>query len=82
MNKYPQILINAFAGFTDHLHHPSVVNAVKSVEAALGDSGRVIIRPSGTEPVVRVMVEGIDANKVKESAERIASSVEKAALIS
>ena len=82
MNKYPQILINVPQASPDHLHHPSVVNAVKSQRVALGDSGRVIIRPSGTEPVVRVMVEGIDANKAKESAEQIASSVEKAALIS
>ena len=42
----------------------------------------MIIRPSGTEPVVRVMVEGIDSDQVKASAEQIASSVEKAALIS
>ena len=82
MNKYPQFLINVPQASPDHLHHPIVVNAVKAVETALGDFGRVIIRPSGTEPVVRVMVEGIDANKVKASAEQIASSVEKAALIS
>ena len=52
------------------------------MEAAVGDSGRVIIRPSGTESVVRVMVEGIEATQVKASAEQIASAVEKAASIS
>ena len=82
MNKYPQFLINVPQASPDHLHHPIVVDAVQAVEAALGDSGGVIIRPSGTEPVVRVMVEGKEANEVKASAEQIASSVEKAALIS
>ena len=82
MNKFPQFLINIPRALPDHLHHPIVVEAVKAVETSLGDSGRVLIRPSGTEPVVRVMVEGIEANQVKASAERIASSVEKAASIS
>ena len=82
MNKYPQFLINVPEALPDHLHDPCVVNAVEAVETLLGDFGRVIIRPSGTEPVVRVMVEGIDSAQVKASAERIASSVEKAALIS
>lgn len=82
MNKYPQFLINVPRALPDHLYHPVVVDTVKAVEAALGDSGRVIIRPSGTEHVVRVMVEGIDANEAQASAEQIASSVEKAASIS
>ena len=82
MNKFPQFLINVPRALPDHLHHPVVVKAVKAVETSLGDSGRVLIRPSGTEPVIRVMVEGIEANEVKAAAEQIASSVEKAVSIS
>jgi phosphoglucosamine mutase len=63
------------------LDHQLVKDAVSAVESQLGESGRVVLRPSGTEPVVRVMVEGIDAGEVKACAEQIAASVEKVASI-
>ncbi|NCW10106.1 MAG: phosphoglucosamine mutase, partial [Gammaproteobacteria bacterium] len=81
MTKYPQILINVPLISRDHLDHQLVKDAVSAVESQLGDSGRVVLRPSGTEPVVRVMVEGIDAGEVKACAEQIAASVEKVASI-
>ena len=61
MKVYPQIMINV----TDVDHHalgsnPVIAAAVADAEKQLGDSGRVLLRPSGTEPLVRVMVEAVD----------------------
>jgi len=50
--------------------------AVKATEEKLAGTGRVLLRPSGTEPVVRVMVEGEDRKQVKELAQELAKTVE------
>ena len=61
MTKYPQTLVNVrMEEKVDVLSLPEVARAVAAAEARLADSGRVLLRPSGTEPVVRVMVEGRD----------------------
>ena len=52
---------------------------MKQVEADLDGRGRVLLRPSGTEPVIRVMVEGRDGGKVRGAAESIAAAVRRAA---
>ena len=76
MNKYPQILINVpIQANIDLENTPQIQQAVKDAESDLADSGRVLLRPSGTEPLVRVMVEGSDAPKVQELAQQIADSV-------
>jgi phosphoglucosamine mutase len=81
MTKYPQVLVNVPLVDRAHLMHPEVVQAVASTEQLLGQFGRVVLRPSGTEPVVRVMVEGRDASEVQVAAHRIAEAVEKVAVI-
>lgn len=72
---YPQVLINVRVpkGF-DHRQSAQLQAAVREAEADLGTSGRVLLRPSGTEPVLRVMVEGESRARVESWAERIAEA--------
>jgi phosphoglucosamine mutase len=58
---------------------PSVVAAAVAVESQFNGRGRIVLRASGTEPVIRVMVEGADAGLVKKGARDIAAAVEAAA---
>lgn len=76
MTLYPQILENVrFSGEANPLEAEAVGAAVKQVEDKLGSKGRVLLRKSGTEPLIRVMVEGEDADLVKTSALDIADAV-------
>ncbi|PHM74928.1 phosphoglucosamine mutase [Xenorhabdus kozodoii] len=78
MKLLPQILVNVrFAGNIDPLQSESVLETVKSVEAELDGRGRVLLRKSGTEPLIRVMVEGEDEEQVTTLAHRIADAVKK-----
>ena len=54
---------------------PSILSVIKGAENALGENGRVLVRESGTEPLVRVMIEGKDADEVKEWTEKIVEKV-------
>ena len=73
--KYPQHMVNVRCDDKTHIEHPSVKQAVAAVESELGNKGRVLLRPSGTEPVIRVMVEGVHKDLVEKSAQAIAESV-------
>ncbi len=76
MSKYPQVLINVRAAEPSVLaEDANVLSAVKEVEQALKNSGRVLLRPSGTEPVIRVMVEGREASEVDGLARQLAQRV-------
>lgn len=76
MQKFPQTLINVpLKAGSKPMDSDAVKAAVAAVEAELGNDGRVLLRPSGTEPLIRVMVEGRDADKVRACAERIADVV-------
>lgn len=76
MTKLPQVLINVeFDGEDDPANADNVRSAVAEVEQALAGQGRVLLRKSGTEPVVRVMVEGRSENAVRAYAQEIAAEV-------
>jgi phosphoglucosamine mutase len=80
MTKMPQTLINVpMARKLDIQDTPAIKQAVADVEATLGDEGRVLLRPSGTEPLVRVMVEGKEERQVRVLAQQIADAVSHAA---
>ncbi len=72
---YPQVLINVTTQTKLDLELPQIKNAVNKAEAELNDAGRVLLRASGTEPKIRVMVEGQDAKLVQKLAEEIAEVV-------
>jgi len=77
VKKYPQTLINVrVKKMIDLSTDMNIMNAVKTAEEALGDQGRVLLRPSGTEPVIRVMVEGSDPILTQSLAQDIASVIE------
>jgi len=79
LRKCPQTMINVpVTGRFVLSELPAVVSAVASVEQVLGTRGRVLLRPSGTEPLVRVMVEGEDAAEVETLCQSLASDVAEA----
>ncbi|MFZ4536350.1 phosphoglucosamine mutase [Propionivibrio sp.] len=78
---YPQLLINVplVKGFP-WKENPLIATVLQEVELALVGEGRVLLRASGTEPLLRVMVEGQDAEKVRAAAEKLAAAVREAVL--
>ena len=78
MTRFPQTLVNVRVRDKHAVDgNEAVCAAVAAAEEALGDSGRVLLRPSGTEPVVRVMVEASDAAEAERHAKAIADVVER-----
>ena len=80
MPKYPQTLLNVRTDKKlDPTKTPAIQEAVTAVEDELRETGRVVLRASGTEPVIRVMVEGEDAAEVETLAGQIAEVIKSAA---
>ena len=80
MQKYPQVLINAKVNPNkkyDYEKNPEIKSAIEEVEQKFSGNGRVLIRPSGTEPLVRVMIEGQDKLVIEAEARKLCNLIEK-----
>ncbi|MEQ9209679.1 MAG: phosphoglucosamine mutase [Pseudomonadales bacterium] len=76
LKSFPQVLINVpVAELVTNIENQDIQHAVQAAEKRLADKGRVLLRPSGTEPLIRVMVEGEDAGLVQQLANSIAERV-------
>ena len=77
MTRLPQVLINVKGVDKSRVDSdPELLTAISAEEEALGGSGRVLLRKSGTEPVVRVMVEAADQEQAQAVAERLVGVVQ------
>ena len=82
LNLMPQALINLKTSKAAELAvHPDVVNMVDTLNIKLKGVGRVLLRPSGTEPVLRVMVEGVGEQEVQDQAQKLADAIQKIAVV-
>lgn len=79
MTTLPQIIVNAYV--PDELkqltmNHRTLKEAIEESEKFLGSDGRIVVRPSGTEPVIRVMIEGVDQVKINDLAHELRDVIE------
>ncbi|MGI6077194.1 MAG: phosphoglucosamine mutase [Fastidiosipilaceae bacterium] len=78
MHVYPQVLVPAFIpneNKTKAMADPEIMALIEEVDRSMGDEGRVLVRPSGTEPQIRVMIEGDDHDVIDAEAKRIAAYI-------
>lgn len=79
MTQYPQVLVNARIKNENknrYMEYPEIKSEIERIEALLDGCGRVLIRPSGTEPLVRVMLEGKEEGQIKELATNLANLIQ------
>ncbi len=80
MEMLPQVLVNAIVpkqAIRDYETNDEIQNRIKELENKYDESGRVLIRPSGTEPLVRVMIEGVDKAEMQKDAKSLAKLIER-----
>jgi len=79
LKTYPQVLVNAKVNNEkkyDYEKNDKIKEAIEKLEKEFSGNGRVLIRPSGTEPLVRVMIEGENLEQIKQEATKIAKLIE------
>lgn len=82
LTVYPQVLVNVKTPRKDVLQQPEIRRAVEEAERNLTGTGRLLIRPSGTEPLIRVMVEGDNQQRIEALAHSLADRIRQAATVS
>ncbi len=76
--EFPQLLVNVrVSRKVEFSQFPEIQKAMKEIETSLGDSGRINVRYSGTEPVARIMIEGRDQTEIEGYTERMAEIIQK-----
>ncbi|GAC1355396.1 MAG: phosphoglucosamine mutase [Vulcanimicrobiaceae bacterium] len=78
MHVYPQILVNIRTANKSVLGDPQIIQSITELEQRLGTAGRLLVRPSGTEPLIRVMIEGEDTAQIAALAHELAAKIERA----
>ena len=79
MTRYPQVMINLNVSAEGNLlfyTDKEIKAVVESAKKALGKEGRIVVRPSGTEPLIRVMAEGSDEALIREQAQAVANVIQ------
>ncbi len=76
--EFPQLLVNVKISKKEEFSRfPEITNTMKEIKALLGDSGRINVRYSGTEPVVRIMIEGQDKAEIEGYARQMVDAIHK-----
>lgn len=75
MHRQPQVLVNVTVANKASADNGSVKALVSEIQRALGKNGRILVRPSGTEPLVRIMIEGRDESEIRDLAQRVAATI-------
>ena len=79
MERFPQVLVNVKADSeakARYAQDQEIADLIEQVGNDLGDNGRILVRPSGTEPIVRVMIEGKNLEEIQQLADSVAKAIE------
>lgn len=77
LKQYPQVLKNiAVSNKQEVMAHPAIINLIKDIEKRLGQHGRILVRPSGTESLIRVMVEALEPQQCDKYVQEVVSLIE------
>ncbi|MBM3909837.1 MAG: phosphoglucosamine mutase, partial [Firmicutes bacterium] len=77
LKQYPQLLKNiSVKNKSEVMSHPAVIQLIKDIEIRLGQHGRILVRPSGTEPLIRIMVEALQPQQCEQYVQELVTLIE------